>query len=121
MSKTQQTGQAAEDIACRYLQQQGLQLITRNYRCRMGEIDLIMQDRDMLVFVEVRYRKNDCCGGSLHSINNAKQIKLLRAASFYLQQNQLTEKAPCRFDVIAINSLQDKHAPEWLKNVFQPG
>jgi putative endonuclease len=113
MTIAQQTGAAAEQQACDYLQQQGLRLITRNFRCRLGEIDLIMRDKNSLVFVEVRCRKNNFFGGGLDSITTIKQTKLSRAASFYLQHNGLTE-APCRFDAIAITA----NNIEWIKNAF---
>jgi putative endonuclease len=118
MTLAQEIGQTAENQACAYLQQQGLRLVTRNYRCKVGEIDLIMRDKTDLVFVEVRYRKNDSFGGGLQSITSAKQAKLTRAASFYLQRNRLTENIPCRFDVIAIGIQQGKSAIEWIKNAF---
>ncbi len=113
MSTAQQTGSVAEDKACDYLQQQGLQLIMRNFRCRLGEIDLIMQDQIALVFVEVRCRNNKLFGSGFDSITNAKQIKLTRAAQFYLQKARLTENA-CRFDAVAISANQI----EWIKNAF---
>lgn len=118
MTLAQQTGQTAENQACDYLQQQGLQLITRNYRCRLGEIDLIMNDKSTLVFVEVRYRNTLKFGGSLQSVTTAKQTKLTRAASFYLQQNKMTESTACRFDVIAIDLIQGKTSVEWVKDAF---
>ncbi len=120
MSKTsaQQTGQMAEDIAYHYLTQQGLKLRTRNYLCRVGEIDLIMQDKNSLVFVEVRYRRNQNFGTSSETITVFKQKKLLRTANFYLQQTKLFEKIPCRFDVIAISKNLEPANIEWIKNAF---
>jgi putative endonuclease len=109
----QETGASAENKACAYLQQQSLQLITRNFRCKMGEIDLIMQDKNELVFVEVRCRNNSFFGGGLDSITDSKQKKLIKAASFYLQQKRLTEIA-CRFDAVAISA----NTIEWIKNAF---
>ncbi|MFX7820786.1 YraN family protein, partial [Acinetobacter baumannii] len=75
-----------EDAALVYLQQQGLRLLERNWRCKAGEIDLIMQDDATLVFVEVRRRKNDRFGGAAASVTWHKQQKLIRAAQWYLQQ-----------------------------------
>ena len=109
-------GQKGEDRACRFLEQQGLQLITRNYSCRMGEIDLIMQDQRFLVFVEVRYRSSHVYGGSAMSVTRTKQQKIIRAALFYLQQKRLYNKVPCRFDVLAITG---EERVEWIKNAFQ--
>jgi putative endonuclease len=120
MSKTsaQQTGQNAEDSACTYLVKQGLKLITRNYQCRLGEIDLIMQDKESLVFVEVRFRRKQNFGTSSETVNYFKQKKLLRTARFYLQQKRLTDKVPCRFDVIAIADEATHANIDWIKNAF---
>ena len=77
MDSTLTTGQQAELLACQYLQQYKLKLITKNYHCRRGEIDLIMQDKKTLVFIEVRYRKNDRFGSALESVNYKKQAKIM--------------------------------------------
>ena len=106
-------GQAGEDAALAYLQQQGLVPVERNFRCKGGEIDLILHDGAMLVFVEVRRRADARHGGAAASVTPAKQARLLRAAQFYLQRY----RAPpaCRFDVIAI----DGGAMTWLKNAIE--
>lgn len=106
-------GQAAEDRALAYLQQHGLRLVTRNFLCKGGEIDLIMQDRDTLVFVEVRQRSSRQFGGAAASVTPAKQARMTRAAQFFLLRQQ--PQPACRFDVIAI----DGDALEWLVNVLQ--
>jgi putative endonuclease len=113
MTLAQQTGSAAENQACAYLKQQGLDLITRNFRCKVGEIDLIMQDKNELVFIEVRCRNNSFFGNGFDSITDAKQNKLIKTANFYLQQKKLTETA-CRFDAVAISA----NNIEWIKNAF---
>ncbi len=79
-TERQQTGTKAEDDALAFLQGQGLTPVTRNFRCRSGEIDLIMQDGNTLVFVEVRKRKNRLYGGAAASITPAKQQKLIKNA-----------------------------------------
>lgn len=123
-------GKQAEDIAYRYLKTQGLFLVTRNYTCRLGEIDLIMQDQDMLVFIEVRYRKQHQFGHSLETVDIHKQTKLIKTAEHYLQSNLELAETPCRFDVLSITS--EKSLPlhkfntshlysaqvEWIKNAF---
>jgi putative endonuclease len=114
---TQIIGKNAENLVSNYLQQQGLKLIEANYTCKCGEIDLIMRDGETLVFVEVRYRKNDYYGDGVASVTKYKQHKIIRAATYYLQQNNLYDKVLCRFDVVAaasenINNLQ------WIKNAF---
>ncbi|MCB1770374.1 MAG: YraN family protein, partial [Candidatus Competibacteraceae bacterium] len=82
-------GAVAEDLALGYLQEQGLALVTRNFRCRTGELDLIMRDGEYLVFVEVRSRRYARYGTPAESVTRTKQQKLLRAAAFYLQRQHL--------------------------------
>ena len=114
-------GQAAEDLACRYLQDQGLHLIERNYRCKRGEIDLVMRDASSVVFVEVRYRRNHRFGSGAESVDRHKQAKLTATALHYLQSNKAAAKSPARFDVVSV-SVQGKSghttAIEWIKNAF---
>jgi putative endonuclease len=112
------TGAEAEALACQYLQKQGLRLVTKNYRCRMGEIDLIMREKAILVFIEVRYRKNSHYGSSAESVNLAKQHKLLKTAHYYLQQNRLTDTIICRFDVCALSYLNGQTHIDWIKQAF---
>lgn len=111
-------GAAREQQALDFLQRQGLELITRNYRCKLGEIDLIMRDRDCLVFVEVRYRRSASHGSAAESINPRKQGKLLRTANFYLQQHGLLERQICRFDAVCIEGTGTARACQWLQNIF---
>lgn len=118
MSKTQQAGQNAEDLACKYLQHQGLRLVDRNYRCRLGEIDLIMQDKASIVFVEVRYRKSIGFGTGAESVTLSKQNKLIKTASYYLQQQKHNEKINCRFDVVSITGEEKMEQIDWIKNAF---
>lgn len=114
-------GQAAEDLACRYLQDQGLHLIERNYRCKRGEIDLVMRDANSVVFVEVRYRRNHRFGSGAESVDRHKQAKLIATALHYLQSNKAAAKSSARFDVVSV-SVQGKspQTPEiqWIKNAF---
>lgn len=113
-----QRGKQAENLACSYLQQHGLQLIERNFRCRFGEIDLVMQDKTSLVFVEVRYRIDYGFGSSAESITSHKQRKLRNTAQIYLQNNPLFGKKACRFDVVAIDIVKHQSKVEWIKNAF---
>src|SRR5690606_23628442 len=85
-SSRQQRGNASEQRACQWLREQGLELVTQNWRCRLGEIDLIMQHGDTLVFVEVRYRAQDDFGGALASVDQRKQRRLVLAARHYLSR-----------------------------------
>lgn len=106
-------GQSAESRAEAFLQSHGLKLLARNWRCRFGEIDLVMRDGDTLVFVEVRLRSRSDFGGAAASITPAKQKKLLATARQYL--TTLKTLPPCRFDVVAI---QGTAQPDWLRNAF---
>lgn len=110
MSRRQ--GAAAEAAACAHLQAAGLELVTRNYSCRMGEIDLIMRHGDTLVFVEVRSRASARFGGAAASVDLRKQQRLTRTAQHYLQR--LPELPPCRFDVVTL----DGGTIDWISNAF---
>ena len=108
-----QKGEAAEEVAQQYLKSQGLILLERNYHSRFGEIDLIMQDANTLVFVEVRYRKNTHYGGAASSISYQKQQRIRKTAMTYLQKNGCNY--PARFDVIAI---EGDMKVSWIKQAF---
>jgi putative endonuclease len=114
---TQQRGHEAEREARLYLEQQGLIFVAANWRVhfhkQVGEIDLIMRDRQELVFVEVRARTQSAFGGAAASINAMKQLKLRRSALAYLQQ-QGQSQAYCRFDVMAREGRQW----HWYRNAF---
>ena len=110
-------GARAEERAEAYLQQQGLRRWIKNYRCKTGEIDLIMREGDTLVFVEVRLRTNPFFLSAAESVNYAKQQKLLRTAQRFLQERQLLDKQPCRFDIIAINHHHNAGI-EWIRDAF---
>ena len=107
-------GRQAENLAALFLQQQGLKLIARNYRCRYGEIDLIAREGKTLVFVEVRMRASERFGGAAASITAGKRHKLLRTARHYLAG--ATRTPACRFDALLVNGAD--HSVEWLKNAF---
>lgn len=108
-----------EELAIAYLQQQGLRLLQRNFRCAAGEIDLIMQHREMLVFVEVRFRGNKDYGGAVATITRDKQLKLLRAARYFLLSNKTHQQYPCRFDVVGITpGTSNSPCFNWIENAF---
>ncbi len=115
-------GEDAETACSRYLKSQGLKLLSTNFSCRLGEIDIIMLDKNMLVFVEVRFRKNNNFGGGLESITAAKQRKLRRTAELYLQQNRQYENA--RFDVVSMSKStqtrlgRQQYTFDWISNAF---
>jgi putative endonuclease len=106
-------GQAGEDQALVYLEQNGLTLVERNFRCKGGEIDLIMQGSGTLVFVEVRKRAASAYGGAAASVTVRKQKRLITAAQVYLQRYRMPPA--CRIDVVAI----DGASIEWLINAIE--
>jgi putative endonuclease len=106
-------GQQAEAAAYDYLSSQGLSLLARNYHARCGEIDLIMLDGNVLVFIEVRYRKTAQYGGAAGSINYKKQQRIRNTAAVYLQKNG--NNYPARFDVCAIYGNMQIN---WIKQAF---
>ena len=109
-------GQQAEDAALAYLQQKGLKLIQRNYRSRYGEIDLIMQDEQHIVFIEVRFRSSSHYGGAASSVDQHKQRKLIKCAQQYITNTP--SRLGFRFDVIAISPSTKQHDIQWLTNAF---
>lgn len=112
-TERQQTGSEGEDEALAHLTRHGLTLVTRNFLCKGGEIDLIMRDGAHLVFIEVRRRADMRHGGAAASITPRKQQRMVRAAQLYLQR--YATLPPCRFDVVAIDAGQLR----WLRNVLQ--
>lgn len=119
-SPTQQLGKQVEEAAQQFLIQKGLRLIVCNYQCRMGEIDLIMQDKEELVFVEVRYRKRSNFGTAAESVTLKKQMRIARTAQIYLREKRLTDRVPCRFDVVACTpNAQGQLSFEWIAGAFE--
>lgn len=111
-------GREAEDAALQHLLRQGLTLVARNYRCRMGELDLIMRDGEALVFVEVRYRRSSRFGGALESVDGRKRARLVQAALHYLQSSAADR--PSRFDVVALTGAAGSLSLQWIKDAFRP-
>ncbi len=114
------TGSEIERIACTWLKEQGLKQLTLNYLCRYGEIDIIMLDKQQLVFVEVRYRRHSSFGGAVASVDWRKQKKIQKTAAHYLMMNSQHANLSCRFDVIAAqaNSNNVKIDWTWIKDAF---
>ncbi len=118
MAIPQQRGRRAEALACRFLQGRGLRLLARNYRSRRGEIDLIMQDGDELVFVEVRYRHNTAFGTAAETVTAKKQQRIIHCARYYLHRYQ---SAPLvvRFDVVSIERHNGQVSIDWVRDAFR--
>jgi len=121
MSERQESGQKAENLARKHLEDSGLILLTNNWHCRRGELDLIMLDGKTVVFVEVRFRKHLGWGGALESIDMRKRGKLILAAQQFLQSEPRWSKSPCRFDVVAISPAEQPDSVQlnWLRNAFE--
>lgn len=116
-----QLGKQAETLAIRFLRQQGLQLITTNYRTKFGEIDIIMQEQNKIVFVEVRLRKYLGYASGEDSIDQNKRKKIIQTAIIYLQREKLTEKIASRFDVVALAHKQNQIHSDvlWIRDAFR--
>jgi|MEHZ01.4.fsa_nt_MEHZ011272893.1_11 putative endonuclease len=115
----QQIGKHAEDFAQKFLCDKGLKIIGRNLRYKLGEIDIIAEDGEDLVFVEVRFRSGATRGEAAESVSEKKQKRLIRAAQTWLQQHKSYQNHYCRFDLVAINSVIDIEHTDWEKNAFQ--
>lgn len=112
-------GAHAERCAQHYLEAQGLELIARNYRCRHGEIDLVMREGSVLVFIEVRLRSNPRYASAAASVDIAKQQRLRRSAQSFLRYRPSEQQQPCRFDVIAYDGDPDTSTgPRWIRQAF---
>jgi putative endonuclease len=106
-------------LARQHLERQGLQMLTSNYRCRMGEIDLIMVDRDSIVFVEVRFRTQIEYGTAAASVTYPKQRRLIKAAELFLLRNAQLKNRPCRFDVVGIDLAGPEPGIQWITDAFR--
>jgi putative endonuclease len=116
---TRDAGARYESAALAHLTQAGLALVARNYHCRFGEIDLVMRERDVVVFVEVRYRRSRGYGGGVDSVDASKRAKLVRAAAAFLADHPRLADATCRFDVLAIGGTPDAPSFDWRRNAFE--
>ena len=108
------TGSHYEQQVAAFLQQQGFEILELNYRCRIGEIDIIARDGNYLVFVEVKYRTSSSAGNALEAIDARKAAQVRRVAQMYLYQKHYSENTPCRFDAAGINGA----AITYIKHAF---
>jgi putative endonuclease len=106
-------GAAAEELALQFLRGKGLHVRARNYSCRLGEIDLILDDAGVLVFVEVRQRRSTAFGGAAESITARKRARLIATARHYLASRRPCP--PCRFDAILIDG---EDSVQWIRDAF---
>ena len=111
---TRRKGKRGEDQACRYIEEMGGRIVERNYRTRMGEIDIVAEDRGILCFVEVKYRKDRSAGYPAEAVDARKQYIISRVSDHYRMRRHLSEDRSFRFDVLSIMG-DDR---EWLKDAF---
>lgn len=111
-------GQRGEVFAADWLVARGLQHICSNFRCRLGELDLVMQDKGCLVIVEVRFRSSPGHGGALASVTAAKQRRIALTTQFFLQRQRGLQKSPLRFDVLALSGELTNLMVDWRKHAF---
>lgn len=102
MKNRRRIGAAYEEKAAEYLCSKGYRILERNFRCRLGEIDLIAEDCGVLVFLEVKYRKSSRYGSPAEAVTPVKQKTICRVADFYRMSRRVPESKSCRFDVVAI-------------------
>lgn len=112
----------AEQNARTFLEKQGLIFVEKNFRIKRGEIDLIMWDKNYLVFIEVKLRSKQTHGSSLDVISKAKRAHIIHAANIYLMKHKLYNTTFCRFDVVGI--APHKEVPNtreftWIKDAFR--
>lgn len=110
-------GSNGEEIACNFLKKSGCKIIEKNYRCKIGEIDIIAQDKDELIFIEVKTRSQKVFGNPVESVNDEKKNHIYRVAQYYITLKKL-EKAKVRFDVIEVYIKNDNVNINLIKNAI---
>jgi putative endonuclease len=115
LNQFQQYGRKSEDTAVAFLKKRGYDILQRNYRTRLGEIDIIARDKEAIVFVEVKARKTDRAGSGKSSVTRNKQFRITRLAQYYLKQTGLRD-VKARFDVVVIQGEGEK--VELIRNAF---
>lgn len=111
------TGKEGEKIAASFLKKSGYHIIETNFRCVLGEIDIVARENGELVFIEVKTRKSEALGYPEQAVGIKKQTKISRLALFYLQEKKLTD-ARARFDVVAITMSDSENEIRLIKNAF---
>lgn len=115
------TGRAAESAARAWLEARGLACLVANFRARVGELDLVMRDGDVLAIVEVRYRAGDAWGGAAASVDAFKQRRIVAATARLLALRPAWARERLRFDVVAVTGSAPEWRFEWLRDAFRPG
>lgn len=118
MENKRQTGMIKEEVACTFLEKQGYQIIERNFRSRIGEIDIIASEGEYLVFIEVKYRKTKKLGSPEEAVNKKKQATICKVADYYRKTKWIPDSQSCRFDVVAISGEKEEEIVLY-KNSFE--
>lgn len=119
LTAKQITGNQAERTTEQILIKAGLRLLARNYRCKQGELDLVMRDADTVVFIEVRYRRRNQWGDAVETVDWRKQKRLIAAAHHYLLTHPHLANQSCRFDVVAATGdPADPASFRWIREAF---
>ncbi len=113
-----QLGELGEKLALKRIKRYGYKLVAKNYRCPLGEIDLIAKDGDCLVFIEIKTRKNSSTGNAKEAIDKRKRRQISKVALYYMKANGCCD-VKSRFDIIAINILGGKEEIELIKDAFE--
>jgi putative endonuclease len=112
-------GQEGESVAERYLRLKGYRILQRNVRSSVGELDLVVEDGAVLVFVEVKARHTDAYGGAVHAVHRRKQQKLIRLAAQYLARHHINNRS-CRFDVVLVQEVEASEPQiDHIQNAFE--
>lgn len=118
MSRDQ--GARFESVALKHLKANGLELIEKNFHCRLGEIDLILRDENCLIFAEVRYRSASRFASAAHSVDDRKQAKIARTAAMFLARRPELSDCTVRFDVVAIDDVDSgPDRLQWMRDAFR--
>ena len=118
LNQRQQFGAIGETIAARHLKKKGYKILDRNYRTKLGEIDIVAKDKDTIVFVEVKARRSSQYGSPKWAVTPKKQRKISMAALFYLKETKQI-RAKARFDVVSITAIEEEPRIEIIKNAFE--
>ncbi|NOG61378.1 MAG: YraN family protein [Proteobacteria bacterium] len=117
--KAKSSGKQAEDIAKNYLVERAIKIVSRNFHSRFGEIDIIGIDNDILIFFEIRYRKNEHFLSAVETVDQHKCKKIVITSEVYLNKHKKYQSYFCRYDVITISGALEQPVIEWIKNAFQ--
>ncbi len=104
MQNNRRVGAFYEERVAAWLQEKGYTILERNFRCRLGEIDLIAKKDGCIVFVEVKFRRTSSCGAPAEAVGFRKQQRISNAASYFLYTRRIPSYTPCRFDVAAVTN-----------------